>query len=118
MCLYDAWIDFRRMARRLHGNLWAQGTSRVKVLSELDKRGYGYADYQPGSGYGICIATRARIVEMAAAAGNWTFSSFFERAWSDHHDVYGFTRGQAKAPLIVEARGPVPAESNLYRWVL
>jgi SAM-dependent methyltransferase len=90
--------------------------SRQKVLSEFDNRGYGYADYQPGSGYGISVATRARIVEMASAAGNWTFSSFFERAWIDHHDVYGFTKGQTKAPLIVEARGPAPAVSNFFSW--
>ena len=90
--------------------------SRQKVLSEFDNRGYGYADYQPGSGYGISVATRTRIVEMASAAGNWTFSSFFERAWIDHHDVYGFTKGQTKAPLIVEARGPAPAVANFFRW--
>lgn len=92
--------------------------SRLKVLSELDKRGYGYADYQPGSAYGISIARRARIVEMASAAGNWTFSCFFESAWSDHHDVYGFTKGPTKAPLIVEARAPVPIVSNVFRWIL
>ena len=96
--------------------------SRQKVLSEFDNRGYGYADYEPGSGYdisyGISVATRARIVEIASAAGNWTFSSFFERGWSNHHDVYGFTKGQTKAPLIVEARSSVPAVSNVWRWVL
>jgi SAM-dependent methyltransferase len=92
--------------------------ARLKVLSEFEKRGYGYADYQHSPGYGISVATRARIVEMASAVGNWTFSSFFERAWSDHHDVYAFTKGQTKAPLIVEAQGPAPAVSNVFRWIL
>ena len=92
--------------------------SRLKILSELNNGGYGYADYHPGSAYGISVATRARIIEMASAAGSWSFSSFFESAWSDHHDVYAFTKGPAKAPLIVEARSPVPAESNVFRWVL
>ena len=92
--------------------------SRLKILSELDNRGYGYADYAGFTAYGISIARRARIVEMASAAGNWAFSCFLESAWSDHHDVYGFTKGQTKAPLIVEARAPVPAVSNVYRWIL
>src|SRR5262249_15442949 len=100
--------------------------ARLKVLSEFDTRGYGHADYEqgskygnykPGSGYGISIASRARIVEMTSGVGEWTFSSFFERGWSDHHDVYAFTKGQTKAPLIVEARGPVP-DPNMFRWTL
>lgn len=90
--------------------------SRRKVLSGFDNRGYGYADYERSPGYGISIATRTRIVDMASAVGDWTFSSFFERALSDHHDVYGFTKGQTQAPLIVEARGPIP-DSNIH-WIL
>lgn len=92
--------------------------SRLKVLSEFDRRGYGYADYKPGSNYGISIAKRERIVELAANTGSWTFSSFFERAWSNHHDVYAFTKGQTKAPLIVKAQSPAPAKSNVFRWIL
>jgi SAM-dependent methyltransferase len=106
-----AWLDTRTETYGL------TEASRLKILSELDKRGYGYGDYQPGSAYGISIARRARIVEMASATGNWTFSCFFENAWSDHHDVYGFTKGPTKAPLIVEARA-IPAVSNVFRWIL
>jgi SAM-dependent methyltransferase len=100
--------------------------ARRKILSEFDDRGYGYAHYEVGPGYdgsagpsyGISLATRTRVVEMAAAAGDWTLSSFFERAWSDQQDVYAFTKGPTKASLIVEARGPVPAVSNVWRWTL
>jgi hypothetical protein len=55
---------------------------------------------------------------MASVVGDWTFSSFFERARSDHHDVYAFTKAETKSPLIVKARGPAPAESNVFRWTL
>jgi SAM-dependent methyltransferase len=85
-------------------------SGRDKVLSEFASSGYGYADYHPGSHYGISVAKYSHILELASAAGDWTFSSFFERGWGKHHDVYGFTRGVAKPPSIILAQSPVPAK--------
>ena len=110
-----AWLDTRSESYGL------TETDIQKVLTDFADKGYGYADYPPNlgydSGYGIALATHARIVQMANAVGDWNFLSFHERAWTDHHDVYAFGKGPAIAPLIVEAKGPMPAP-NLFRWVL
>jgi Methyltransferase domain len=90
-------------------------SGRDKVLSELASRGYGYSDYHHGSQYGISVATFSHMLEMASAAGDWALSSFFERAWGRHHDVYGFIRGVTKPPLIIRAEGPAPTKAQ-YRW--
>jgi hypothetical protein len=92
--------------------------ARLKALSEFENRGYGYADYELVNNYGISIATRARILEMALAVGDWSLSSYFERGWMDQHDVYGLTKAPTKAPLIIEAREPEPPLSTLWRWTL
>src|SRR5262249_46619124 len=46
-------------------------TSIEKVLSDYAEKGYGYADYPESlgywPGYGMALATRARIVQMASA---------------------------------------------------
>jgi len=90
-----------------------------KVLSDFAAQGYGYADYPGQAKYGVSVAKRARIVQMASTVGDWNLLSFTERTWSDHHDVYAFSKGPAVAPLIVEARGTIPPASNvLHRWVL
>jgi SAM-dependent methyltransferase len=88
-----------------------------RVLSDYAGKGYAYADYPTRPGYGISIGTRTRIIEMASAVGNWSFSSFHERMWSDHHDVYAFSKSSVNTPLIVEARHSIPAP-NMFRWVL
>jgi SAM-dependent methyltransferase len=80
--------------------------AREKLLSELSDTGYGYADYYPGSRYGISVTTYPHMLDMALAVGDWTLSSFLERAWGGHHDVYGFSKGPRKPPRIIEALGP------------
>jgi SAM-dependent methyltransferase len=116
-----AWLDTRNETYGL------TETNVQKVLLDLADKGYGYADYPANfggpansgcdSGYGIALATRARIIQMASAVGDWNFLSFHESAWTDHHDVYAFSKGPTIAPLIVEARGPIPAP-NMFKWVL
>jgi SAM-dependent methyltransferase len=91
--------------------------ARLRVLSGFAKDGYGYADYPWASGYGISVAKRERIVEMASAVGNWSFSSFHESVWSDQHDVYAFSKSSVTKPLIVEAQ-ELPATTNVFKWIL
>lgn len=85
-------------------------SGRDKVLSEVARSGYGYAEYYPGSHYGISVAAYSHMLEMASAAGDWAFSCFFERGWDTHHDVYGFTKGVTRPPSITLAKSPVPAK--------
>jgi SAM-dependent methyltransferase len=106
-----AWLDSRAETYGL------KETAIQTVLSDFADKGYGYADYSANAGYGIALATRARMVQMASAVGDWNFLSFHERMWTDHHDVYAFSKGPAIVPLIVEARDPIPAP-NMFRWVL
>jgi SAM-dependent methyltransferase len=110
-----AWLDSRSESYGL------TETDIQKILTDFADKGYAYADYSANvgycPGYGVALATHARIVQMASAVGDWNFLSFHERAWTDHHDVYAFSRGPAIAPRIVEAKGPVPAP-NIFRWVL
>lgn len=87
-----------------------------KVLLDFAVQGYGYADYPGQAKYGVSVAKRARIVEMASTVGDWNLLAFSERMWSDHHDVYAFSKGPAVAPQIVEARSSTIPGPN--RWVL
>ena len=106
-----AWLDSRNETYGL------PETDVQKVLSDFANEGYGYVNYSEHFGYGIALATRARIVQMASEVGDWNFLSFRESAWTDHHDVYAFSNGPAITPLVHEARGPIPPP-NLYQWVL
>jgi SAM-dependent methyltransferase len=90
---------------------------RLGILSGLAKNGYGYADYPWGPGYGTAVANRERMVEIASAVGDWSFSSFHESAWADQNDVYAFSKSSITKPLIVEAR-EFPAATNVFKWVL
>ena len=110
-----AWLDSRSECYGL------PETDIQRVLTDFAVKGYAYAGYPANfgypSGYGVALATHSRIVQMASAVGDWNFLSFHERAWTDHHDVYAFSKGPAIAPLIVEAKDPMPAP-NIFRWVL
>lgn len=57
------------------------------VLGSFDRTGFGYADYRGMTGYGISIASRAKIGAMVRAAG-LDLEGVLERGWDDHHDVY------------------------------
>jgi len=61
------------------------------LQSQFRSTGYGYADYADHRGYGISVATQERMALIASGAGRWTRTSFVERGWDDHHDVYGYT---------------------------
>jgi SAM-dependent methyltransferase len=54
--------------------------------------GFGYADYAEQSGYGVSLTSPAWIRAQLAETGGLREVYFRERAWDDHHDVYGYVR--------------------------
>jgi len=66
--------------------------AQKQVLSRFYDKGYGYADYKNCPGYGISLVSRERMQAIARNAGQWDETSFLERGWDNHQDVYGFTK--------------------------
>ena len=62
----DVTVDALRSGKNLYG-LGVEAADGA--LSAFDQHGYGYADYDGMDGYGISVATPARIEAMARLAG-------------------------------------------------
>ena len=55
--------------------------------------GFGYEDYAGQNGYGVSLTSPAWIrAQLTAASSGLREVYFRERAWDDHHDVYGYAR--------------------------
>jgi hypothetical protein len=63
------------------------------VLRQFRDTGYGYADYDGRSRYGVSLVSRSRMLEIAAGVGNWRPTCYLEHGWLDHQDVYVFAAG-------------------------
>jgi len=68
-----------------------------KVLSEYERRGYGYADYPwtasdgPWAGCsGISLSSQSRVVELARGVGSWENVYSRESGWHQLQDVHAF----------------------------
>lgn len=59
--------------------------------------GFGYADYSEQDGYGVSLTSPAWIRAQLEALGGLKEVYFKERAWNDHHDVYGYVKEGEKA---------------------
>jgi SAM-dependent methyltransferase len=68
------------------------GDRQRKVVEGFEETGYGYADYLKMQGYGISVASRERMLELAKAAGNWEETFFRECGWDNCQDVYAFAK--------------------------
>jgi SAM-dependent methyltransferase len=75
-----------------------QGDAPRKVVQEFQRTGYGYADYLGMRGYGISVASRERMLELARAAGDWHETFFQECGWDNCQDVYAFAKLVSHAP--------------------
>jgi SAM-dependent methyltransferase len=64
--------------------------ARGRVLSELEEKGYGYADYPNMRDYGVSVVSHERMSALARSFGNWEETCYKERGWADHQDVYAF----------------------------
>jgi SAM-dependent methyltransferase len=65
--------------------------ARDKILAQFDRTGFGYVDYEHQPGYGVSVASRHRIGEIASEVGNWQEIFFRKQGWDNHQDVYGFS---------------------------
>ncbi len=57
------------------------------LLEQYERSGFGYVDYPRQGGYGISLATPARVARAVEAAGGLRLLSHEERAWDTHQDV-------------------------------
>ena len=91
LCIFTAHgrrsIDIIQDQERSYG---LTNDARRKITSEFQKTGYGYADYPNQSGYGISVASRERMIELAKSVGGWSETLFIEHGWDNHQDVYAF----------------------------
>jgi hypothetical protein len=70
------------------------GVDWPAVLSQYEKRGYGYAPYTEFDlgDYGISLSKASVILEMATAIPETKVLAYTERGWSNNHDVLILTR--------------------------
>ena len=67
-------------------------SAQQEVLSQFHHKGYGYADYKNWHGFGISVVSHEHMLAIARSVGQWNETSFLERGWDNHQDVYGFTK--------------------------
>lgn len=58
----------------------------------LQARGFGYAEYEPGAGYGVSLSSPQYVVSLLEAIPDIRLLGYHERAWDDHQDVVVFGR--------------------------
>jgi SAM-dependent methyltransferase len=68
------------------------GAQVETITRRYTETGFGYEDYAEQAGYGVSLTSPAWIRAQLAAVGGLREVYFRERAWDDHHDVYGYVR--------------------------
>jgi SAM-dependent methyltransferase len=66
-------------------------SGQQKIVSQFREKGYGYTDYEHQQRYGISAVKHERMLTIARSAGQWNETSYVERGWDNHQDVYGFS---------------------------
>ncbi|MGB8510016.1 MAG: class I SAM-dependent methyltransferase [Pyrinomonadaceae bacterium] len=61
----------------------------ARLLDGYEASGYGFAEYEAGSGYGISLTSPAWIRRLMSEA-RWREVYFEDQAWDNHQDVFGF----------------------------
>ncbi len=76
-------IDIRRrnVCAYLHDSGWQT------IENEYRRIGYGYADYENQTGYGIAVVSLDWIAKWVMDMSNVRLVLLTERAWDNHHDV-------------------------------
>jgi SAM-dependent methyltransferase len=71
----------RNLCAYLHDSGWQA------IESEYQRLGYGYADYENQTGYGISVVSLDWIAKRVMDMSNVRLVLLTERAWDNHHDV-------------------------------
>jgi SAM-dependent methyltransferase len=66
--------------------LHAEGQSQIRMKYEAT--GFGYADYQNHSGYGVSLAQPHWVCRLITSVPELRLASVTEKSWDNHHDVY------------------------------
>ncbi|HKP73038.1 MAG TPA: class I SAM-dependent methyltransferase [Pyrinomonadaceae bacterium] len=93
LMVFSAHGDF--VARRMPGDDfdYMLTVEQVRAITaSYAATGFGYADYSHLPGYGVSLTSPAWMRAQVAEVGGLTEVYFGERAWDDHHDVYGYVR--------------------------
>jgi SAM-dependent methyltransferase len=64
--------------------------AQQELLATYQVKGYGYANYEGQSEYGISIVNHNRMLEITHSIGQWNETYYQEQGWDNHQDVYGF----------------------------
>lgn len=63
-----------------------------RVLEGYRATGFGYADYQNGSEYGVSLSSIGWVHDAVARVAGWRLVACFPKAWDDHHDFWACVR--------------------------
>ena len=72
--------------RYIHDDAWRM------IKSDFHKVGYGYADYEGQSGYGISVVKLSWIAAAVESRTDVRLVMLTERAWAGHHDIVALQR--------------------------
>jgi SAM-dependent methyltransferase len=93
LVLFSAHGDF--VARRMptgEFDYMLTGEQVETITGRYAGTGFGYEDYPGQGGYGVALTSPAWIRARIEEVGGLKEVYFAERAWDDHHDVFGYVR--------------------------
>jgi SAM-dependent methyltransferase len=76
------------------------------LIRDFQLTGYGFSNLPEHLGYpsnyGISVATRQRMNDLARAVGGIKESMFIEHGWDNHQDVYAFTKFRSFSDIVTD----------------
>jgi SAM-dependent methyltransferase len=85
---------------------------RKRLLKQLARTGFGYADYPTSRDYGISIALPVWVCSLIATIPELRLVGLGERSWDHHHDIYACVRDPVpRAPRASWSIAPAPAKA-------
>ena len=73
--------------RQESGHLYIHDEGWQRIKSGYVSSGYGYADYEGQSDYGISVCSTQWVIRIVQSMNSVRLVLLGERAWDDHHDV-------------------------------
>ena len=81
--------EWMRVGRSNHG---LDEPSLAAVLSDYERQGFGYSNYQAEAGYGISLTSPAWTCNQLVRIPGLRLRMYNEAAWDNHHDVIACTK--------------------------